>query len=97
MRNTITNLSREALTDAGVVRPTVTLNSLRLDARASGQAQVISHADNASRVLVVTPSGSVMGTSLTPMGWFEAEELAESLSAKFGWGGHTCRMDEVAR
>ena len=88
---TITGLSREALTAAGVVRPVVTLSSLRLDAKHTGRAQVIAHADDAQRVIVVFPGGATVGTSITRMGWVEAEGLAASR------GEYHVRMDEVAK
>jgi hypothetical protein len=79
-------------------RPIVlTLDSVRLDAKGTNRPQVLAHFSDASRVLVVTPSGSVMGTSLVPMGWLDAEELATALSSRFGWGEPMMRFDEVGK
>ena len=65
----VTGLTPDALTAAGVVRPTVTLDSLRADAKRTGRAQVIAHISDPSRVVAVQPSGGVWGTSGEPMGW----------------------------
>lgn len=90
-RTTITGLTRDALTASGVTRASVTLDTLRADARMSGLAQVIAHVSDPSRVIVVFPGGAVIGTSSTPMGWADAEEVAASR------GEYRVRLDDVAK
>lgn len=84
---TITGLSREALTEAGVIRPVVSLDSVKLDARHSGAAQIIGHVGT-GRVLVVFPGGGVIGASGEPLFLDEAIAIGE------GRGAVNVRMDE---
>lgn len=78
-------LTRDELTNAGVPRPAVTLDVMKLRARMQNAPQVIATTEEPARVLVVCPGGGTPGTSGSPMGFAEAEEYAWALSARFGW------------
>ena len=78
------------LTEVRALQPKrVTLDDVRRAARVSGQVQVIGHADDASRVVIVTPGGAVMGTTNPPLGWVEGEALAARI------GDYYLRMEEA--
>lgn len=77
-------------------RPAVTLDTLRLDARGTNRPQVIAHADDITRWLVITPGGAVMGTS-AHFSAIDAEMLAEGLADRHEWGAPCVRMDEVGK
>lgn len=92
-----TGLSRAALTAAGVVRPVITLDSLRLDAKSTNIVQVVAYAGDTSRWLLVLPGGSVFGTGEQGYGAFDAEALADHVVAKGQAAGQMVRWDEVAK
>lgn len=86
-------LTRDELTEAGVTRSEVTLDVMRYRAHHHNAPHVIASIVDPSRWLVITPGGSVMGTSLTPMGAAEAEELAWGMAARLGWSDPVVVMD----
>jgi hypothetical protein len=86
-------LTRNEMTAAGVTRSAITLDVVKLHAKMQNAPQVIASVVDPSRWLVVTPGGSVMGTSLTPMGAAEAEELAWNMAARMGWADPQVKMD----
>ena len=67
-------ISREELTAAGVVRPTTTLDTIKLYARHTGCPIVIQHVTG--RWLVVLPGGAVLGAGGAALSAFEAEQTA---------------------
>lgn len=87
-------LTRNELTDAGVTRSAVTLDVMRLRAKMQMAPQVIASVTDPSRWLVITPGGSVMGTSLSPMGAAEAEHCAWGMAARLGWSDPVVNMGE---
>lgn len=90
----ICGISRDQLTAAGVTRPAVTLDVVRLWAKMGNCAQVIATTEEPSRVLIITPGGSTLGTSGKPMGFVEAEEFAWGMAARMGWADPVVRMAE---
>ena len=82
------------MADAGVTRPAVTLSVVQLWAHQSKAPQVIASVTDPSRVLIITPGGSALGTSGKPMGFVEAEEFAWGMAARLGWADPVVRMAE---
>lgn len=73
----VCGLDRSSLTDAGVIRPQTSMDSIKLEARQTGSPIVIEHVTG--RWLVVLPGGAVLGASGEPQGAFWAEHTAWSM------------------
>ena len=73
------------MADAGVTRPAVTLDVVKLWAKMQMAPQVIASVVDPSRWLIVMPGGSVFGTGFAPMGQVDAEECAWHVAATRGY------------